>query len=182
MNRRLAYLAVVAVLAVAGYACDVSGVTGTSSSPSPGTIGRTAPGANGPADDVVVVGRVVDGDTFVTTTGERVRLIGVDTPESTRGADECFGREAAAALASMLPSGSEAELRFDVELLDRYDRTLAYVTNADGVFVNAELVASGYAEPMRIAPNTAYAEKFASLYAQAKDSGAGLHTACASAR
>ena len=87
---------------------------------------------DGPPGAATVV-RAVDGDTLVVTlaTGgtETVRLIGVDTPETVapRRPVECFGPEAAAALAALVPPGTEVRLSRDVEPRDRYDRLLAYV-------------------------------------------------------
>src|ERR687892_260057 len=65
--------------------------------------------------DVSVV-RVVDGDTLVVTGGVRVRLIGVNTPESVdpRRPVECFGKEASAALARLVPPGATVPLSYDV--------------------------------------------------------------------
>jgi micrococcal nuclease len=79
----------------------------------------------------VPVTKVSDGDTIhVTYQGrdERVRLIGVDTPEVSwyGGKGECFGQEAGLYTRSRL-DGRTVRLEFDVDLRDRYDRLLAYV-------------------------------------------------------
>src|SRR5687768_4909974 len=86
---------------------------------------------------------VVDGDTIDVEIGgrdERVRLIGVDTPESVRPDSpvECFGPEAASFTTSLLPTGTALHLERDPEARDDYGRLLAYVYRAeDGLFVNA---------------------------------------------
>lgn len=128
------------------------------------------------------VTRVVDGDTVVVELGgreERVRYIGVDTPETVKpGAPvECWG-QAASALNRRLVAGRRVTLRFDRELRDRYDRLLAYVHRADGLFVNARLVRDGAARTLPIAPNTAHAAELARLQASARAARRGLWGAC----
>ena len=78
-----------------------------------------------------------------------MRLIGIDTPESVAPDRpvECFGPEAKARTAELLPAGTVVRLERDVEARDRYDRLLAYVFRADDdVLVNLLLVEEGYAE------------------------------------
>jgi micrococcal nuclease len=127
------------------------------------------------------VTRVVDGDTVEVRLGgraERVRLIGIDTPESVKPATpvECFGKAAAAETRRLL-AGRAVSLRFDAERRDRYGRLLAYVYR-DRLFVNAALVARGYARPLTIAPNVAHAEQLARLARGARGRGLGLWRAC----
>ncbi len=144
---------------------------------------RTGPAtATLPAGVDVTVERVVDGDTVVVSGPHTVRLIGVDTPETKdpRRAVGCYGEEASAFTASLLPRGTRARLVGDVEQRDRYDRTLAYLYRLpDGLFVNAELLRRGYAEVLTIAPNVAHAEEFAALAGQARSGRVGLWQACA---
>ena len=105
--------------------------------------------SSGPGE--AVVQRVVDGDTIVVSIAgrdERVRLIGVDTPESVdpRKPVQCFGKEASAFTTQLLPPGTVVRLERDVEARDRFDRLLAYVYRvSDGLFVNFELARAGYA-------------------------------------
>ena len=131
-----------------------------------------------------VVEQVVDGDTIIARIGDRsetVRLIGVDTPESvapTRPV-QCFGKEASLFLAAMLPTGTEITLVRDVEARDVYDRLLGYVVrSADGLFVNLELVATGYAAVLNYPPNDHYADVFDRAQSEAVVSGLGLWRAC----
>jgi len=84
---------------------------------------------------------VIDGDTVEIEGGERVRYIGIDTPET----DECYGPEATEANRELV-EGKEVILIRDVENRGKYGRLLRYVI-AEGRFVNAELVRLGYAEP-----------------------------------
>jgi micrococcal nuclease len=133
--------------------------------------------------DAARVVRVVDGDTVVVRTGgreERVRYIGVDTPESVKPGTpvQCFAKAASAAN-KRLVEGREVRLVRDAEARDRYGRTLAYVyRKSDGLFVNAELVRRGYAKPMTIPPNVAHALELRRLAAAARRQGRGLWSRC----
>jgi len=128
--------------------------------------------------------RVVDGDTIrVRLAGrtERVRYIGVDTPESVKPGTpvQCFAKRAAAANAALV-AGQRVRLVGDVEQRDRYGRLLAYVYRVpDGAFVNALLVRDGYARTLTIAPNVAHVRELARLARTAREAGRGLWSACA---
>jgi micrococcal nuclease len=127
---------------------------------------------------------VVDGDTIdvaIDGDDERVRLIGIDTPE-TRLPDsgvECFGPEASAFTAELLPPGTPVRLERDVVGRDDYGRLLAYVYRAgDGVFVNYEIVRQGFAQPLTIPPNVAHADLFVEAARAAEAADAGLWGRC----
>jgi micrococcal nuclease len=130
--------------------------------------------------------RVVDGDTIEvrlagSPTTERVRLIGIDTPESVdpRTPVECYGPESTERARALLPEGTVVRLERDVEGRDRYDRLLAYVHRAeDDLFVNLALVAEGFAEPLPYPPNTAHAADLAAAANTARAGGLGLWGAC----
>ena len=138
-------------------------------------------GAGGGASaTTATVERVVDGDTIVLAGGERVRYIGVDTPESVKPGTpvQCFAKKAGA-FNEKLVDGQRVRLRYDAERTDRYGRTLAYVyRERDGLFVNAELVRRGYARTMTIPPDVSHAGEFARLARQARRAGRGLWAAC----
>lgn len=151
-----------------------------------GRDGGAVPGPGGSVD--ARVERVVDGDTVVARLAggerERVRYIGIDTPESVRPGTpvQCFA-EAASARNSALVEGRPVILRLDAERRDRYGRLLAYVyRRPDGLFVNAALVGEGYAETLRIPPNTAHAGELGRLERAARRRLAGLWGACPAAR
>ena len=134
------------------------------------------------------VHRVVDGDTIVAVLdggrSENVRLIGVDTPEKPGGLRpaECFGAEATAFTAALLPAGSTVLLTGGTETRDVYDRLLAYVHRAsDGMLVNMALAREGYAVELPIPPNTDYADHFAVAVAAARAENLGLWAACGGA-
>ena len=130
------------------------------------------------------VERIVDGDTVVVRVQdqtERVRLIGIDTPESVdpRRPVECFGKEAAAHLAELVPEGEPIRLVRDLEPRDRYDRLLAYVyRQRDDLFVNLAMVEEGFAAVATFPPNVAHSEEFTAAAREAREAGRGLWRAC----
>lgn len=91
------------------------------------------------------VERVVDGDTLLLENRARVRLIGVDAPESVRPDHpvEPFGPEASEFVRQFV-AGGEVHLRFDRERVDQYDRYLAYVS-VDDKLLNEALLRAGLA-------------------------------------
>jgi micrococcal nuclease len=136
-----------------------------------------------PAGAAVVV-RPVDGDTVVVEVDgqeEPVRLIGIDTPESVAPDRpvECFGPEAKARTAALLPEGTVVRLERDVEARDRYDRLLAYVIRAeDDVLVNRLLVEEGLAEAIAYPPNLAHQQELEQAEVAARAAHRGLWPAC----
>jgi micrococcal nuclease len=134
-------------------------------------------------DSTVPVTKVTDGDTIhVMYHGqdERVRLIGVDTPEVSwyGGKAECFGEEAGLYTRGRL-DGRTVRLEFDVDLRDRYDRLLAYVYIADELF-NLTLLRLGYAAADPVPPDTARAAAFGDAEREARAAGRGQWSACPS--
>jgi micrococcal nuclease len=127
------------------------------------------------------VTKVTDGDTIhVTYQGhdERVRLIGVDTPEVPwyGGKEECYG-VAAGLYARRRLTGRSVRLAFDVERRDHYGRLLAYVYLGRELF-NLTLVRLGYATADPVAPDIGMAPSFSLAEAQARAAGRGLWSAC----
>ncbi len=127
---------------------------------------------------------VTDGDTIgveIDGTDERVRLIGIDTPETKKPNTpiQCFGPEATAFTKSLLPKGTALHVERDVEARDVYGRLLAYVyRSADGIFVNMEIISQGYARPLTIPPNVAHADEFVVAAHHAEATNVGLWAGC----
>jgi micrococcal nuclease len=172
VSRRTIVSALVAIVAAAAWAI-------TAASGRHGAQG----GASGGAQDATVV-RVVDGDTMVAELAsgaqERVRFIGIDTPESVKPNTpvQCYALKASAFTKHLL-TGREVRLVPDVEARDRYGRMLAYVyRKPDDLFVNAELVRRGFAQTLTIPPNVRFAGEFRVLARQAREAGRGLWSAC----
>jgi micrococcal nuclease len=136
-------------------------------------------------DRIGRVVRVVDGDTIAVALAgrtERVRYIGIDTPESVKPDTpvQCYAHRAAAENARLV-ARERVRLVLDVEPRDRFGRLLAYVYRVrDGRFVNAELVRGGFARTLTIPPNVRFAGRFRALAAQARHAHRGLWSACGS--
>ncbi|HEX8098633.1 MAG TPA: thermonuclease family protein [Actinomycetota bacterium] len=141
---------------------------------------RTAP-RSGASPTQVPVLKVTDGDTIHVLYGghdERVRLIGIDTPEVPwyGGHGQCFGVQAARYMRGRLNHGS-VRLTFDAELRDRYDRLLSYVYLGREL-VNLTLVEMGFATADPVPPNTRMESVFAAAEARAREHRRGLWGRC----
>lgn len=132
------------------------------------------------------VARVVDGDTahiVIDGVREKVRFIGIDTPESTREI-EPYGKAAATYTAGKLAIGSRVWVETDAELRDRYGRLLAYVwlerpesrsdTEIRAKMLNAQLAIDGYAQQMTFPPNVRYVDHFQTYVREAREAERGL--------
>ena len=123
--------------------------------------------------DKVYVKRVVDGDTFVATNSEgkeiKVRLIGIDTPETVKPNTpvQPYGKEASNYSKQHL-NGKDVYLEYDKEKEDRYGRTLAYVWLDENIMYNEELVKNGLAREKYFSPNGKYRSLFEKDEQQAK--------------
>lgn len=133
--------------------------------------------------EAVTVQRVIDGDTVKLSDGRRVRLIGVNTPESTTRTEE-YGKEASNYTTSKL-TGKQVWLQKDVSEKDRYDRYLRIiwtdiptnVMNESEIrtkMFNANLVINGYAEPSTYPPDVKYSEYFVAFAREAREKNTGL--------
>lgn len=122
------------------------------------------------------VARVIDGDTIELTSGERVRYLMIDTPETTSDV-ECWGPEAKQYNTDRV-LGKTIALRYDVECTDAYDRLLAYV-EVDGENLNRRMVAEGYACVLHISPNgDDVLSDYKAVENSARGSNLGLWGAC----
>lgn len=141
---------------------------------------RVPAGVPAEGDDSSVV-RVIDGDTIEVAGGTRVRLIGVDTPETVDPSRpvECFGPEATRYANELMPPGTKVRLVYDVQRRDSFGRTLAYVYKlSDGLFVNLAIARNGFAQQDTVPPNVDHAEEFRVAAASARTAGLGLWNAC----
>jgi len=126
-----------------------------------------------------VVQRVIDGDTIELNNGKRVRYIGVDTPELRRRINGQWTyrpqrlAEEAREFNQRLVDGKRVRLEYDQERMDRYQRELAYIYVGD-LFVNAELIRSGYARAVLHPPNLKYSTLFLRLQKEAKNQQKGV--------
>lgn len=118
--------------------------------------------------------RVVDGDTVILDGKERVRLIGVDTPELHReGTPVQYFAIQAKDFTRRLVERRPVRLAYDRERRDRYGRTLGYLFLDDGTFVNLEIVRQGYGFAYTRFPFR-YLDEFRAAQREARRTGAGL--------
>ena len=122
------------------------------------------------------VHRVVDGDTLLLRGGERLRLIGIDTPELARdGRSAAVGAHMARArLERLVPPGTSLRARIGRTSRDRYGRLLAYPFLVDGTDLSALLLFEGLAVTLPYPPNLAFAECYERLAAAARSGQRGL--------
>ncbi|MEE9417751.1 MAG: thermonuclease family protein [Acidimicrobiales bacterium] len=131
-----------------------------------------------------IVAETIDGDTIrvdLVSGTEVVRLLGIDTPETVdpRRPEQCFGSEASSFLAQLLPTGTPIRLERDRQARDTFGRLLAYVHRApDGLFINHELLAGGYADTLSIEPNTTFRSEFDVALRTARAERRGLWGQC----
>jgi endonuclease YncB( thermonuclease family) len=179
----LLVLALVGAAGCEGFVEDIGSGDGSGAGRAPADLSTSkaerAAWPDAPKDAVrAEVQRVSDGDTFVAMVRgrkERIRVIGVDTPESVspNQPDEPFGEEASD-FAKHYLDGETVRLAGDAEPRDRYGRMLAYVWLEDGTFWNALLAAEGYAQQLTIPPNVTYERLFRRLVAEARREDRGL--------
>lgn len=137
----------------------------------------------GIAGERVLVTRVVDGDTIEIATGQTIRFIGIDTPETVdpRRPVGCFGKEASNETKSLL-SGKEVILQKDVSETDKYKRLLRYVylplENNQLLFVNDYLVRTGFAKASTYPPDVKFSEQFREAEQTARENKKGLWEKC----
>ncbi|MBY0120581.1 thermonuclease family protein [Bacillus sp. S/N-304-OC-R1] len=133
--------------------------------------------------ELVTISRVVDGDTVQTSDGRKIRLVGVNTPESTTRT-EVYGKEASNYTTSKL-EGKQVYLQKDVSETDRYARYLRIIwldipsddLNENEIrtkMFNADLVINGYAEPSTYPPDVKYSDYFVKFAREARDKNTGL--------
>lgn len=134
------------------------------------------------------VSRVIDGDTIELETGEKVRYIGIDTPETKHPKKEveCFGAEASEKNKELV-EGKYIRLEKDISEKDKFGRLLryVYVTNFDitsgeekEMFINLELVKLGYAYAATFPPDVKYQEEILQAQRYAREKKAGLWKEC----
>ncbi len=124
----------------------------------------------------VTVKRVVDGDTLLLASGQRVRLIGVDTPETKRPnwPVEPLGKEASRFTTELVGNGP-VRLEFDRERRDQYRRLLAYVYLPDGRLLNEEIIRAGFSKAVTHFPYRSDRKRlFVAAEKAAKAEGLGL--------
>ncbi|MDD5773530.1 MAG: thermonuclease family protein [bacterium] len=126
------------------------------------------------------VKNIIDGDTIELENGEKIRYIGLDTPETRikqKDGTWLYQPQAYAEKAKefnrKLVEGKRIRLEYDMVQKDKYNRSLAYVFAGD-TFVNAELIRQGYALLFTMPPNVKYIDHFIKLQKEARENKRGL--------
>lgn len=127
----------------------------------------------------IKVTKVIDGDTIELENGERLRYIGIDTPEKNdpRKPIQCFA-EAASKKNKELVEGKMIKFYKDVNTRDKYGRLLGYVYRDDDLFVNLELVRQGYAFSYTYPPDISKQVDFREAERKAREQKIGLWSKC----
>ena len=125
------------------------------------------------------VSRVIDGDTVELSNGERLRYIGIDTPEvvSAKKSAQCFAAEGTQRNKELV---EDKDIIFysDISPRDIYGRLLGFVYLPDGTFVNNVLVNEGYAFAYPYKPDISQAQEFKNAETTARKKSIGLWAAC----
>lgn len=134
------------------------------------------PELKGQKYETTEVKRVVDGDTLETKEGDKVRLIGMNTPETVKPNSpvEAYGKEASAFSKKQL-TGKTVYLFADAGDTDKYGRKLRYLfVKGETVMYNETLLREGYANTMTIVPNVTFAKTFVEAEREARNKNKGL--------
>jgi micrococcal nuclease len=164
MKRSTTLLFVLILVAILGYGCDSDNdATGPGAEPTSGPYTtRTA-----------TVTSVIDGDTVWVNGSEKVRYIGIDTPET----NECYYQEAKDRNRDLV-GGKTVTLEVCVAApTDQYGRTLAHI-HVDGTLVNKVLLTEGFARAYNVPPCTTRADEYRNAMNEAFNAGAGMWSAC----
>lgn len=133
--------------------------------------------------ETVLVTKVIDGDTIEIEGGQKVRYIGIDTPElhDPRQKVQCFGEESTLKNKELV-EGKEIRLEKDISDKDKYGRLLRYVyiifSDGGRIFVNDYLVRQGFARVSTYPPDVAYQEIFREAEKEARENIRGLWRLC----
>jgi endonuclease YncB( thermonuclease family) len=171
------FLSTLALLVAACNADTSSTPTATTAETGPTTTESEDTTAPTTTEAVLLVSRVIDGDTIDLDSGDRIRLVQIDAPER-KG--ECYGKKAGAVLRQLLPVGTEVRIVRDRKLdnIDRYGRLLRYVFKAKKN-INLVLVQKGAASVWYFhADKGRYAAKLAAAATKARDQRKGAWGAC----
>ncbi len=118
---------------------------------------------------------VFDGDTFQTRAGEKVRLLGINTPEVARGKEpgQTLGKKAKQRLQQLI-SGKTVRMQFDADKKDRYGRTLAHIFLRNGTWINEQLLREGMAHVYTFTPNFRWAATLLRAEIEARSAKRGI--------
>ena len=123
----------------------------------------------------VEVATVFDGDTFQTTESEKVRLLGINTPEIAHGKEpgQPLGKKAKQRLQQLI-SGKTVRMQMDIDQKDKYGRSLAHIFLRNGTWINEQLLREGMAHVYTFAPNFRWSAALLRSEAEARSAKRGI--------
>ena len=127
--------------------------------------------------ELAVVERVYDGDTIKLKDGRHVRILGVNAPEVDHGKEpsgQALGEESRVATEAFLKASKQVRLFYDIQRVDRYERTLAHVYDLQGNSLSANLLRRGLGFHVAIPPNLSLNECLHGQEAGARKKGLGV--------
>ncbi|MFW5976601.1 MAG: thermonuclease family protein [Bacillota bacterium] len=127
--------------------------------------------------DEVKVSKIIDGDTIEIESGEKIRLIGIDTPElnsDNNSGSEYYGKRAKKYIKKLIGKDQIVYLEYGEEVRDSYDRLLAYIYLPDGTFLNARILREGYSYLLTVPPNIKYLNLLEEIAKKAREKNKGL--------
>ena len=140
-----------------------------------GMAEKNSPEGGNAKENLIRVEHVNDGDTItaiVDSRREKIRLIGIDTPEM---GQRPWGQKAKEHLENLIAFSSwQVIIEYDIEKRDKYNRFLAYIWTKDGRMVNKEMLKSGYALLFTFPPNVKHVEEFMSAQSEAREKRIGI--------
>ncbi len=164
------------------FAVTTEPITQKERTQEPMVIAQTSPSEKSLSQEVkdrtVLVTRIIDGDTIEIEGGQKIRYIGIDTPETVdpRRPVQCFGIEASNRN-KQLVEGKRVQLGRDITEMDKYGRLLRYVY-VNNTFVNLLLVQEGFAYSYTYPPDVKYQNQFIEAERTAREQNKGLWSNC----
>lgn len=173
MNKRVISLLISLIIIISGIYLQQTKITSPKSKPQFDYSIKAEEGVP------IKVAHVIDGDTIELINGQRIRYIGIDTPEEfdERKPVQCFAVAAAEKNREWV-EGKMITFHKDVSPTDKYNRLLGFIYLPDGTFVNLELVKQGYGFAYPYAPDISKSEQFRQAEEYARTNKLGLWSGC----
>jgi micrococcal nuclease len=179
------FLTLILLLAISAFSKNNISTLEPIPTPSPKTSTVLSTQSSNATPEKFLVKKIIDGDTIELDNGQKVRYIGIDTPETVdpRKTVQCLGKEASNKNKELV-EGKWVRMEKDVSETDRYKRLLRFIYISDGndpskeIFVNDYLVRQGFAHAVTYPPDTKYSDLFREAEKEARENNRGLWGSC----